>query len=65
MADVEVTLGATLKQRIDAGEITLADINRSGLSYNFTARHAKGKDPVGICSTDGEGSVTRLEAGNR
>ena len=65
MADVDVTLGATLKQRIDAGQITLADINKSGLSYNFTARHAKGKDPVGICSTDGEGSVTRLEAGNR
>jgi hypothetical protein len=65
MADVDVTLGATLKQRIDAGQITLADINRSGLSYNFTARHAKGKDPVGICKTDGEGTVTRLEASNR
>lgn len=65
MADVEVTLGATLKQSIEAGQITLADINRSGLSYNFTARHAKGTDPVGICSTDGEGTVTRLEAGNR
>ncbi len=65
MADVDVSLGATLKQSIDAGQITLADINRSGLSYNFTARHAKGKDPTGSCDTNGQGMVTNLQAAGR
>ena len=65
MADVDVTLGATLKQSIDAGQITLADVNKRGLSYNFTARHAKGKDPIGTCDTNGQGMVTNLNAGNR
>ncbi len=65
MADIDVSLGATLKQSIDAGQITLADINNRGLSYNFTARHAKGKDPIGTCDTNGQGIVTNLKAGNR
>lgn len=65
MADVDVTLDASLKQKIDAGQITLADINRRGLSCNFTARHAKGKDPVGLCRTDAEGTMIRLEEGSR
>jgi len=65
MADVDVSLGATLKQSIDAGQITLADINRGGLSYNFTARHAKGKDPTGSCDTNGQGMVTNLRAAGR
>lgn len=65
MADVDVTLGATLKQSIDAGQMTLADINNSGLSYNFTARHAKGNDPSGTCDTNGQGAVTRLKAAGK
>jgi hypothetical protein len=65
MADVDVSLGATLKQSIDAGQISLADINKSGLSYNFTARHAKGKDPTGSCDTNGQGMVTNLQAADR
>jgi hypothetical protein len=64
MADVDVTLGATLRQSIDAGKISLADIQRSGLDYNFTTRHAKGKDPIGTCATDGQGNVNKIE-GNR
>ncbi len=65
MADIDVSLGATLKQSIDAGQITLADINNRGLSYNFTARHAKGKDPIGSCDTNGQGLVTNLKSTNR
>ena len=65
MADVEVTLGATLRQSIDAGKTSLADINRSGLDYNFTAHHAKGKDPVGTCATNGQGNVIKIESSNR
>jgi len=62
MADVEVTLGATLRQSIDAGKFTLADIQRSGLDYNFNAHHAKGKDPIGTCTTNGQGNVIRIES---
>jgi hypothetical protein len=62
MADVEVTLGATLRQSIDAGKFTLADIQRSGLDYNFNAHHAKGKDPMGTCTTNGQGNVIRIES---
>jgi hypothetical protein len=65
MADVNVTLGATLRQSIDAGKTSLADINRSGLDYNFTARHAKGKDPIGTCATNGQGNVIKIESSNR
>jgi hypothetical protein len=60
MADIQVELGATLKQGIDAGQITLADIKKSGLSYNFTMAHSKGKDGGGYCNTDGEGNVKEL-----
>jgi hypothetical protein len=62
MADVEVTLGATLRQSIDAGKISLADIQRSGLDYNFNAHHAKGKDPIGTCATDGQGNVIKIQS---
>jgi len=62
MADVEVTLGATLRQSIDAGKFTLADLQRSGLDYNFNAHHAKGKDPIGTCTTNGQGNVIRIES---
>ena len=62
MADVDVTLGATLRQSIDAGKISLADIQRSGLDYNFITHHAKGKDPIGSCATDGQGNVIKIES---
>ena len=62
MADVNVTLGASLRQSIDAGKTSLADINRSGLDYNFTTRHAKGKDPIGTCATDGQGTVIKIQS---
>lgn len=56
MADITVELGATLKQSIDAGEITLKDIKRSGLSYNWTV-----KNKFGYCNTDGAGNVVELK----
>ena len=62
MADVEVSLAATLRTSIDAGEISLADIQRDGLSYNFRVHHVAGKDPSGYCNTDGEGNVDELNA---
>ena len=56
MADISVELGATLKQSIDAGEITLKEINRSGLSFNWTV-----KKKSGHCNTDGSGNVIELK----
>jgi hypothetical protein len=35
MAEISVELGATLKQSIDAGQITLKDIQNRGLSFNW------------------------------
>ena len=64
MADVEVSLGATLRASIDAGEITLKDIKRDGLSYNFRVHHLPGKDPEGYCNTDGQGNVEEIRNQN-
>jgi hypothetical protein len=60
MADVEVSLSASLRAGVDSGEITLADINRSGLSFDFRVHHVPGKDPEGYCNTDGRGNVDEI-----
>jgi hypothetical protein len=61
MADVDVTLGASLRASIDAGQITLADIKNSGLSFNFKVNHVRGTDPEGYCDTDGQGNVLKIK----
>lgn len=60
MADVEVSLSASLRAGIDAGEVTLADIKRSGLSFDYRVHHVPGKDPEGYCNTDGQGNVDEI-----
>lgn len=55
MADISVELGATLKQSIDAGQTTLKDVQKYGLSYNWTF-----KKHSGYCNTDGQGNVTEF-----
>jgi hypothetical protein len=60
MADVEVSLGASLRASIDAGEMSLADIKTSGLSYNYRVHHVPGKDPEGYCNTDGQGNIQEI-----
>jgi len=62
MADVEVSLGESLRASIDAGEISLADIKNDGLSYNFRVHHLPGKDPQGYCNTDGQGNVQEIRS---
>ena len=57
MSEVEISLGASLRASIDAGEITLADIKSGGLSFNYRVHHVAGKDPEGYCNTDGQGNV--------
>jgi hypothetical protein len=61
MADVEISLGASLRASIDAGETTLAAIKRGGLSFNFRVHHVPGKDPEGYCNTDGQGNVEEIK----
>lgn len=61
MADVEVSLAASVRASIDAGEMTLADIKKSGLSFDFRVHHVPGKDPEGYCNTDGEGNVDEIQ----
>ena len=55
MADISVEVGATLKQSIDAGETTLKDIQKNGLSFNWQFRKH-----TGYCNTDGQGNVTEF-----
>ena len=52
MSEISVELGATLKQSIDAGQITLKDIQKNGLSFNWQF-----KKHTGYCNTDGQGNV--------
>ena len=60
MADVEISLAESLRASIDAGELSLGDIKRSGLSYNFRVHHVPGKDPEGYCNTDGTGTIEQI-----
>ena len=55
MSEISVELGATLKQSIDAGQITLKDIQKNGLSFNWQF-----KKHTGYCNTDGKGNVTEF-----
>ena len=58
MAEIQVELGATLRSSIDAGQITLKDIQQSGLSYNWSF-----KKHSGSCDTDGNGNVVNFTKG--
>ncbi len=55
MADISVEVGATLREAIDAGQVTLKDINKSGLSFNWQY-----KKHNGYCDTDGKGTITNF-----
>lgn len=61
MAEIMVDLGATLQQEIDAGSITLKDIKRNGLSFNYVVQREGRREHVGYCNTDGEGNVTEVQ----
>lgn len=56
MAAITVELGATMQQGIDAGSITLQDIQKGGLSFNWSFRKHSG-----FCNTDGAGNVVELK----
>ncbi|MEB3193281.1 MAG: hypothetical protein VKL42_23310 [Snowella sp.] len=56
MSDVSVSLGATLS--ID--DITVEDIKKNGLSFNWTVTR-DGKKTEGYCNTDSKGNVTEFK----
>jgi hypothetical protein len=59
MSDVSVSLGATLQESIDKGDITLKDIKKDGLSFNWVVTR-DGKKMEGYCNTNGKGKVTEF-----
>lgn len=59
MSDIQVYLGATMQQSIDAGDITLNEIERYGLSFNWEV-NSRYKSANGYCNTDGDGNVVEF-----
>ena len=60
MSDVSVSLGATLQDSIDKGDITVKDIKKDGLSFNWVVTR-DGKKTEGYCNTNGKGNVTEFK----
>ncbi len=60
MSDAAVNLGATEQQGIDEGSISLADIKKNGLSFNWKIR---GKKVEGYCNVNGKGKITEFKQG--
>ena len=60
MSDVSVSLGATLQESIDKGDITLNDIKKQGLIFNWVVTR-DGKKIDGYCGTNGKGNVTEFK----
>ena len=58
MSDAMVNLSATMQQSIDAGETTLADVKKLGLSFNWDIR---GKRISGYCNVNGKGKITEFK----
>lgn len=58
MSDAGVRLGETLQQSIDAGEITMKDVKRSGLSFNWEIR---GKSINGYCNINYNGKIEEFK----
>lgn len=60
MSEIYVSVGATLQTSIDAGDMTLQDIQQYGLSFNWEVKH-NGKTAIGYCNTDGNGNITEFK----
>ena len=59
MSDILVSVGASEQQSIDAGDLTLNDIQSYGLSFNWEVR-SQYKSANGYCNTDGDGNVVEF-----
>jgi hypothetical protein len=60
MSDAVVNIGATEKRSIDDGSTSLADIKKSGMSYNWEIR---GKKVSGHGNVNGKGKITEFKQG--
>ena len=60
MSDAVVNLGATEQQGIDDGSISLSDVKKMGLSFNWEIR---GKKVTGYCNVNGKGKITEFKQG--
>lgn len=58
MSDAGVRLGETMQQSIEAGDITMADVKRSGLSFNWEIR---GKRINGYCNINYNGKISEFK----
>ena len=60
MSDILVSVGASEQRSIDAGDLTLNDIQNYGLSFNWEVR-SEYKSASGYCNTDGDGNVVEFK----
>ena len=56
MSDLHVTVGATLKESLDNGSMTLEDLQKSGASFNV---EVPGKG-AGYCDVNAKGKITQF-----
>jgi hypothetical protein len=56
MSDLHVTVGATLKESLDNGSMTLKDLQKSGASFNVEVP-GKGE---GYCNVNAKGRITQF-----
>ena len=47
-----------MRQEIDSGAMTVADLNKDGASFDW---EVAGKNAKGYCNVDGSGTVTEFE----
>ena len=57
-SDINVRLGATLQQSIDAGKMTATDLKQYGASFDWSVT---GKNASGYCNVDGNGEVSEFK----
>ena len=58
MAEARISLGATLKQSLDSGAMTMKDVKASGLSFNWAV---DGKTAKGYCNVNYDGTVNEFK----
>ena len=59
MSDLHVTVGATLKESLDNGNMSLKDLKKSGASFNV---EVPGKGS-GYCNVNAKGKITQFTMG--
>lgn len=59
MSDLHVTIGATFQESLDNGSLSIADLQKSGASFNV---EVPGKGS-GYCNVNAKGKVTQFTMG--